>query len=47
MLAWMVICFVGLSSVVANAAHLAGLVSGCLLGVGFGLWRRAQGAGAV
>ncbi|MDF1723195.1 MAG: rhomboid family intramembrane serine protease [Alcanivorax sp.] len=47
MLAWMVICFVGLSSVVANAAHLAGLVSGCLLGAGFGLWRRAQGAGAV
>lgn len=40
MLAWMVICFVGLSDVVANAAHLAGLISGCLLGAGFGLWQR-------
>ena len=42
MLAWMVICFVGLSSVVANAAHLAGLVSGCLLGGIFGLMARGK-----
>lgn len=45
MLAWMVICFVGLSGVVANAAHLAGLVSGCVLGAGFGLWHRGRQAG--
>ena len=47
MLAWMVICFVGLSSVVANAAHLAGLVSGCLLGGIFGLMARGKGHGGV
>ena len=45
MLAWMVICFVGLSGVVANAAHLAGLVSGCALGAGFGFWHRGRQAG--
>ncbi|MDX1805338.1 MAG: rhomboid family intramembrane serine protease [Alcanivorax sp.] len=42
MLAWLVICFVGLGGIVANAAHLAGLVSGCVLGAGVGLWRRAH-----
>ncbi|MZR62364.1 rhomboid family intramembrane serine protease [Alcanivorax sp. DP30] len=47
MLAWMVICFVGLSGVVANAAHLAGLVSGCVLGAIFGMIRRASGNDAV
>lgn len=47
MLAWMVICFVGLSGVVANAAHLAGLVSGCVLGGIFGLIRRGSANGAV
>ena len=47
MLAWMAICFVGLSDVVANAAHLAGLVSGCLLGGIFGMVRRSQKQGAV
>lgn len=47
MLAWLVICFVGLSDVVANAAHLAGLVSGCVLGGIFGLIRRGSANGAV
>ena len=47
MLAWMAICFVGLSDVVANAAHLAGLVSGCLLGGIFGMVRRSQKSRAV
>lgn len=47
MLAWMMICFVGLSDVVANAAHLAGLVSGCILGGIFGLIRRGAANGAV
>lgn len=47
MLAWLVICFVGLSGVVANAAHLAGLVSGCVLGGIFGLIRRSSANGAV
>lgn len=42
MLIWLVICFVGLPDVVANTAHLAGLLSGCLLGALVGLWRRAS-----
>lgn len=33
MLVWLVICWVGLSGVVANEAHLGGLASGCVLGV--------------
>jgi GlpG protein len=33
--------------VVANAAHLAGLVSGCLLGGIFGMVRRSQKSRAV
>ena len=37
MLVWLVVCFVGLSGVVANEAHLGGLASGCLLGVLAGL----------
>ena len=43
MLAWLVICWVGLTDLVANEAHFAGLVSGCVLGVIVGLWRRSQG----
>ncbi|EKF73801.1 hypothetical protein A11A3_12003 [Alcanivorax hongdengensis A-11-3] len=46
MLAWLVICFVGLSGIVANAAHLGGLASGCALGALFGLWRRNMAADA-
>ena len=42
MLIWMVICFVGLSGIVANEAHLGGLASGCLLGVLAGLKERAS-----
>jgi GlpG protein len=40
MLVWLVICYVGLAGFVANTAHLAGLISGCVLGVLVGLWRR-------
>ena len=40
MLIWLVICFVGLSGIVANQAHLGGLASGCLLGVLAGLMDR-------
>ncbi|PKM22177.1 MAG: rhomboid family intramembrane serine protease [Gammaproteobacteria bacterium HGW-Gammaproteobacteria-14] len=40
MLAWLVICWVGLTDIVANEAHFAGLLSGCLLGAVTGLWRR-------
>lgn len=40
MLVWLVVCYVGLGGIVANSAHLAGLVSGALLGVIIGLWRR-------
>ena len=40
MLIWLVICFVGLSGIVANEAHLGGLASGCLLGVLAGLLDR-------
>ncbi len=47
MLAWLVICFVGLSGIVANTAHLSGLVSGCALGGLFGLMRRHSGNRAV
>ncbi len=47
MLAWMVICFVGLSGIVANTAHLSGLVSGCVLGGIFGLIRRSSANSAV
>jgi GlpG protein len=42
MLAWLVICWVGLTDLVANEAHFAGLISGCLLGVMTGLWRRMR-----
>lgn len=42
MLAWLVICFVGLADIVANYAHLGGLLSGCLLGAVTGLWRRQR-----
>ena len=44
MLAWLVICFVGLSGIVANTAHLAGLVSGCVLGAVWGWLARQQRA---
>ena len=40
MLAWLVICWVGLTDLVANEAHLGGLLSGCVLGVLTGYWRR-------
>lgn len=42
MLGWLVFCYVGLADIVANEAHLAGLISGCLLGAAVGLWRRRQ-----
>lgn len=42
MLAWMVICFVGLADIVANQAHLFGLLSGCALGAIVGWWRRGR-----
>lgn len=42
MLAWLVICFVGLADIVANHAHLAGLLSGCALGGIVGWWRRSR-----
>lgn len=42
MLAWLVICWVGLTDLVANEAHFAGLLSGCLLGAVTGLWRRLR-----
>lgn len=45
MLVWLVICFVGLPDIVANAAHLAGLLSGCALGGVFGLLHRRHHQG--
>lgn len=42
MLAWLVICYVGLADIVANAAHLSGLITGVVLGMVVGLYRRAQ-----
>lgn len=42
MLAWLVICFVGLADIVANQAHLFGLLSGCALGGIVGGWRRGR-----
>ena len=42
MLVWLVICYVGLSGVVANTAHLTGLLSGGALGVLVGLYRRMR-----
>ncbi|MEY1662505.1 rhomboid family intramembrane serine protease [Isoalcanivorax beigongshangi] len=44
MLAWLVICYVGFADVVANEAHLAGLLSGCVLGAITGLQRRRRAA---
>lgn len=40
MVGWLVLCYVGFTDIVANEAHLGGLVSGCLLGTLTGLWRR-------
>ena len=40
MLAWLVICMTGLVGPVANTAHVAGLLSGCLFGALTGWWRR-------
>ncbi|ASK34718.1 rhomboid family intramembrane serine protease [Alcanivorax sp. N3-2A] len=42
MLVWLVVCYVGLAGIVANTAHLAGLVSGVVLGTVVGLWRRSR-----
>jgi GlpG protein len=42
MLVWLVICYVGLADIVANAAHLSGLITGAALGAGIGLYRRAR-----
>lgn len=42
MLAWLVICYVGLAGIVANEAHLAGLISGCVLGAATGYYRRQR-----
>lgn len=42
MLAWLVICMTGLVGPVANTAHVAGLLSGCLFGAATGWWRRQQ-----
>jgi len=42
MLLWLVICWVGLTDLVANEAHFAGLLSGCLLGGAAGFWRRIR-----
>lgn len=40
MVGWLILCFVALDQIVANQAHLFGLLSGCLLGALTGLWRR-------
>lgn len=40
MLVWLVLGFTGLVGPVANAAHLAGLAAGCVIGIAFGLYRR-------
>lgn len=40
MLVWLVLGFTGWVGPVANAAHLSGLVAGCVIGVVFGLYRR-------
>ncbi len=40
MVGWLILCFVALDAIVANQAHLFGLLSGCLLGGVTGLWRR-------
>ncbi|MBA3981770.1 MAG: rhomboid family intramembrane serine protease, partial [Alcanivorax sp.] len=42
MLAWLVICYVGLAGIVANEAHLFGLLSGCALGAATGWYRREK-----
>lgn len=42
MLLWLVICWVGLTDLVANEAHFAGLLSGCFLGAMAGFWRRIK-----
>lgn len=42
MLGWLVFCYVGLADIVANEAHLAGLLTGCVLGTAVGLWRRGR-----
>lgn len=42
MLAWLVVCMTGLVGNVANAAHVVGLLSGCVLGALTGLLRRPQ-----
>lgn len=42
MLVWLVICYVGLAGIVANEAHLAGLISGCVLGALTGYYRRRR-----
>ena len=40
MLVWMLLGFTGLVGPVANVAHLAGLLAGCVIGLLFGVYRR-------
>lgn len=42
MLVWLVFCYIVLADVVANEAHLFGLMSGALLGLAVGAFRRWQ-----
>lgn len=47
MLAWLLICMTGVFELlqfgsIANAAHVGGLVAGCLTGLCGGLWQRAR-----
>lgn len=45
MIGWLVLCWIGLPNIVANQAHLAGLMTGCILGAAVGFWHRQRFAG--